>query len=122
MIAGFAYPPPAIVPFVALSHLPLGDALLWMTIASYVALVCLDRVVDLLSRTAAKSPVNVRTAMAAGLIAVALGPTYSNAVFGQVNAFVLLCAVGFVTIGSRLPAVGGAAAGDWHLAEDLSRR
>ena len=28
VIAGFAYPPPAILPFVALSHLPLGEALL----------------------------------------------------------------------------------------------
>ena len=35
VIAGFAYPPPAILPFVALSHLPLGEALLWMTMGSY---------------------------------------------------------------------------------------
>ena len=37
VIAGFAYPPPAMVPFVALSHLPLGAALLALTAASYVA-------------------------------------------------------------------------------------
>jgi alpha-1,2-mannosyltransferase len=114
VIAGFAYPPPAIIPFAALSRLPLGAALLWMTIGSYIAIVLsIGLWIYYLNRR--EVPVNWRTAVAAGLIAVALGPTYSNAVFGQVNAFVLLCAVGFVTIGSRLPPVGGAllAIGIW---------
>ena len=114
VIAGFAYPPPAILPFVALSHLPLGNALLQLTIASYAALVfSIALWIYYLRRR--EVAVNVQTALAAGLIAVALGPTYSNAVFGQVNAFVLVCAVGFVTIGSRLPPVGGAllAMGIW---------
>jgi hypothetical protein len=114
VIAGFAYPPPAIVPFAVLSRLPLGEALLWMTIGSYAALVfSIGLWIYYLNRR--EVPVNWRTGMAASLVAVALGPTYSNAVFGQVNAFVLLCAVGFVTIGSRLPAVGGAllACGIW---------
>ena len=59
--------------------------------------------------------VSATTAIGAGVIAVALGPTYSNAVFGQVNAFVLLSTVGFVTIGPRQPAAGGAllATGIW---------
>jgi hypothetical protein len=58
---------------------------------------------------------DARTAVAAGLVALSLAPTYSNAVFGQVNAFVLLSAVGFVTIGPTRPALGGAllAAGVW---------
>jgi alpha-1,2-mannosyltransferase len=114
VIAGFAYPPPAIIPFAVLSRLPLGEALLWMTIASYVAVVVsIGLWIYYLNRR--ELPVNWWTALAAGLIAVALGPTYSNAVFGQVNAFVLLCAVGFVTLGSRLPPVGGAllAIGSW---------
>ena len=114
VIAGFAYPPPAILPFVALSYLPLGNALLQLTIASYAALVfSIALWIYYLRRR--EVPVNVQTALAAGLIAVALGPTYSNAVFGQVNAFVLISAVGFVTIGSRLPSVGGAllAIGMW---------
>ena len=114
VIAGFAYPPPAILPFVALSHLPLGNALLQLTIASYAALVVSIALWIYYLRRREVS-VNAPTALAAGLIAVALGPTYSNAVFGQVNAFVLLCAVGFVTVGSRLPSVGGAllAIGMW---------
>ncbi len=114
VIAGFAYPPPAILPFVALSHLPLGNALLQLTIASYAAVV-FSIALWIYYLTRREVAVNVPTAMAAGLIAVALGPTYSNAVFGQVNAFVLLCAVGFVAIGSRLPTVGGAllAIGVW---------
>jgi alpha-1,2-mannosyltransferase len=59
--------------------------------------------------------VDRRTALAAGLIAVALGPTYSNAIFGQVNAFVVLCTVVFVTVGARSTGVGGAflAMGVW---------
>lgn len=114
VIAGFAYPPPAILPFVALSRVPLGQALLWMTIGSYLAVVIsIAMWIDYLKRR--EVTVNVRTAMAAGLIAIALGPTYSNAVFGQVNAFVLFCGVGFVTIGPRLPAAAGGllAMGTW---------
>ena len=107
VIAGFAYPPPAILPFAALSHLPLGQALVWMTIGSYLALV-LSIAMWIYHLNRRNVAVTARTALAAGVIAIALGPTYSNAVFGQVNAFVLLCSVGFVTIGPRLPATGGA--------------
>jgi hypothetical protein len=38
VIAGFAYPPPAILPFIWLSGWPLGTALLAFTIASYLVL------------------------------------------------------------------------------------
>src|SRR5687768_9257177 len=38
VIAGFAYPPPAIVPFVWLSHLSLGAGLLLLTLSSYAVL------------------------------------------------------------------------------------
>lgn len=114
VIAGFAYPPPAILPFVALSYLPLGTALLWMTMGSYLAIVA-SIALWLYYLNRREVPVDRRTAMAAAVIAIALGPTYSNAVFGQVNAFVLLSGVGFVTIGSRVPAIGGAslAIGIW---------
>src|SRR3569832_57732 len=37
VIAGFAYPPPAIVPFMMLTRMPLGAALLVLTLASYAA-------------------------------------------------------------------------------------
>jgi hypothetical protein len=114
VIAGFAYPPPAILPFVALSHLPLGDALLQLTIASYLALVA---AIGLWIRYLNQRGLAVdwRTAVAAGLIAVALGPAYSNAIFGQVNAFVVLCTVAFIAIGPKRPAIGGAflAMGVW---------
>ena len=39
VIAGFAYPPPAIVPFIWLSKWPLGTALLAFTITSYLVLL-----------------------------------------------------------------------------------
>ena len=38
VIAGFAYPPPAILPFIWLSKWPLGTALLAFTITSYLVL------------------------------------------------------------------------------------
>jgi hypothetical protein len=49
------------------------------------------------------------------LIIFALGPTYMNAVFGQVNAFVLASAVAFVTLAARssTAAAGVLAAGTW---------
>lgn len=113
-ISGFAYPPPAILPFVALSRLSLGTALLLFTVASYAALIA-SIVLWMRYLSWRGIAVNRRVALAAGLIAVALGPTYSNAIFGQVNAFVVLCTVVFVTLGSRWPGVGGAflAMGVW---------
>jgi alpha-1,2-mannosyltransferase len=114
VIAGFAYPPPAILPFVVLSYLPLGPSLLVFTAISYAVLAA--AIISWLSYLRQRGLViDSRTAVAAALIAVALGPTYSNAIFGQVNALVLGCAVGFVTIGPRWPAVGGSllAAGVW---------
>src|SRR5688500_8988694 len=39
VIAGFAYPPPAIVPFVWLSHLPLGTGMWLLSLASYAVLI-----------------------------------------------------------------------------------
>lgn len=113
-IAGFAYPPPAILPFVALSYLPLGVSLLLFTTLSYAVLVA--AIVSWLSYLRLRGIViEPRVAVAAALVAVALGPTYSNAIFGQVNAIVLGCAVGFITLGSTRPALGGAllAAGVW---------
>jgi len=114
VIAGFAYPPPAIVPFLALSFLPLGAALVLFTVVSYAAvLMSVALWIRYLGQRGLV--INARTAAAAALVAVALGPTYSNAVFGQVNALVLLCAVVFVTLGPTRPALGGTllAAGVW---------
>jgi hypothetical protein len=114
VIAGFAYPPPAMVPFVALSHLPLGRALAVFTALSYAAVLASVALWLRYLRQRGLA-VDARTAVAAGLVAVALGPTYSNAVFGQVNALVLFCAVGFITLGPARPALGGTllAAGVW---------
>jgi hypothetical protein len=113
-IAGFAYPPPAIVPFVALSHVPLGVAFLIFTIASYAAvLVATWTWLNYLRHRG--RDVGTGATVAVTLIALALGPTYMNAIFGQVNAFVLACAVGFITLAARRPLVSGAslAAGMW---------
>lgn len=108
VIAGFTYPPPAIIPFVLLSFVPLGTAMAILTVSSYAALmVC----IVLWFRYLRERGVTVTNsnAIAAAIVAVALGPTYSNAIFGQVNAWVLACAVVFITIGPLRPALGGVA-------------
>jgi alpha-1,2-mannosyltransferase len=97
VIAGFAYPPPAILPFMWLSAWPLGTALLAFTMASYLVLfVAMLQWAGYLRRLAFS--LDRRTTIAVMLIAFALGPTYMNAVFGQVNAFVLASAVAFVSL------------------------
>lgn len=115
VIAGFAYPPLAILPFVLLAKtLPLGAALLVLTLASYAAVIgSLWLWFGYLKRHGCV--VDARTAAAIGLVALALGPTYSNATFGQVNAFVLLSCIAFLTIGTSRPLWAGVclAAGAW---------
>jgi alpha-1,2-mannosyltransferase len=106
VIAGFTYPPPAILPFVMLSYLPLGVAMVVLTVSSY-AVVILSMVLWIRSLEQRGVAVDRSNAIAVTLVAIALGPTYSNAIFGQVNAWVLICAIGFVTIGSTRPALGG---------------
>jgi alpha-1,2-mannosyltransferase len=106
VIAGFTYPPPAILPFVVLSFAPLGVAMLVLTVSSYLGLAAC--IVLWLRYLAARGLVFERTdAAAAGIVAIALGPTYSNAIFGQVNAWVLVCAVVFVAVGPVRPVTGG---------------
>ena len=108
VIAGFTYPPPAILPFVLLSLAPLGVAMVILTLSSYAVLIAS---IALWIRYLTQRGVDVdrADAVAAALIAIALGPTYSNAIFGQVNAWVLGCAVVFITVGPLRPAVGGIA-------------
>lgn len=97
VIAGFAYPPPAIVPFLWLSRWPLGTALLALTILSYLMIAVAAQ--QWLKYLRAHEREIDRTAAAAiMLIVFALGPTYMNAIFGQVNAFVLASAVAFVRL------------------------
>jgi hypothetical protein len=114
VIAGFTYPPPAIVPFVMLSTFQLGIALLLMTILSYAALVLSIR---LWSSYLGRHGITItrREEVAVLLIVLASGPAYMNAVFGQVNALVLLSAVAFVAVAWRAPVVAGfaLAAGTW---------
>jgi hypothetical protein len=114
VIAGFAYPPPAILPFVALSHVPLGVAFLIFTIASYAALFGAAWTWVNYLRHRGRD-IDMRTTVAVTLIVLALGPTYMNAIFGQVNAFVLECAVVFITLAARRPLESGVslAAGVW---------
>jgi alpha-1,2-mannosyltransferase len=114
VIAGFAYPPPAIVPFLLLSKMPLGAALALMTAASYAALIVSFELWWTYLRRHGLA-VDRRTRIAVLLIAAASGPAYMNAVFGQVNAFVLLAAVVFVSMAAKTPMVAGVAlaAGTW---------
>lgn len=106
VIAGFAYPPPAIVPFMWLQRLPLGAALLLFTIASYAALLAGIRVwLSYLERQGVVA--DTRTKVAVVLVALAAGPTYMNAIFGQVNTFVLACSVAFVSFAPLVPLAAG---------------
>jgi hypothetical protein len=108
VIAGFTYPPPAILPFVLLSFAPLGVAMLLLTLSSYAVVIgCIALWIGYLNRRGLR--VDRADALAAALVAIALGPTYSNAIFGQVNAWVLACAVVFITVGSARPVAGGVA-------------
>ena len=106
VIAGFAYPPPAIVPFMALTKLPLGAALLVLTLASIVALIIASRLwCAYLRRHGVAIPRSTEVAIT--LIGVALGPTYMNVMIGQVNALVLVSAVAFVAGAGSLPLLAG---------------
>lgn len=113
-IAGFAYPPLAILPFLLLSHLPLGAALLCLTLASYGALIA---AVILWCKYLRGHgiPIDAKTARAVTIIALALAPTYMNATFGQVNALVLLSCVAFLTLSAVRPFAAGVllACGMW---------
>jgi alpha-1,2-mannosyltransferase len=112
VIAGFAYPPPAIVPFMVLSFLPLGAAMALLTASSY-ALLMVSMVLWVRYLRERGVAIDPSSAAATAIIAVALGPVYSNAIFGQVNAWVLACVVLFVTLGPlhRRPAGAALAAG-----------
>jgi alpha-1,2-mannosyltransferase len=114
VIAGFTYPPPAIVPFVLLSHAPLGPAFLIFTLASYAALFGAVWMWLAYLRERGRE-VDIRTAIALTLVAAALGPTYMNAIFGQVNSFVLACSVAFIALAAARPMASGAllATGIW---------
>ena len=106
VIAGFAYPPPAIVPFMWLARGPLGTALLAWTIVSYLMiLVAAQQWLKYLREHG--HVIDRMTTIAVMLIVFALGPTYMNAIFGQVNAFMLASAVAFV----RLAPTGAMEAG-----------
>ncbi len=114
VIAGFAYPPPAILPFVALTSMPLGMALALTTLASYAALLVASiQWLRYLDRHGIRT--DRASTLAILLIAGALGPSYMNAIFGQVNAFVLASAVAFAALTEAMPLVAGLmlALGGW---------
>jgi len=97
VIAGFAYPPPAIVPFMWLARWPLGTSLLALTILSYLMIAVASQ--QWLKYLRAHGwTIERPAAIAVMLIVFAIGPTYMNAIFGQVNAFVLASAVAFVRL------------------------
>ena len=97
VIAGFAYPPPAILPFAWLARWPLGTALLAFTIASYLVLfIAGQQWLSYLKRQGYAC--DRATALAIMLVVFASGPVYMNAIFGQVNTFVLATAVAFVSL------------------------
>lgn len=108
VIAGYAYPPPAILPFTVLARLPFGIALLLTVVASYAALVVAAiQWMRYLERRGVSTGRGQMVAII--LIVLALGPTYMNAIFGQVNAFVLASAVAFVALAGSMPVVAGIA-------------
>jgi hypothetical protein len=106
VIAGYAYPPPAIVPFMWLARWPLGTALTALTILSYLMIAVATQQWFKYLRTRGHV-IDRWTAVAIVLIVFAAGPTYMNAVFGQVNAFVLVSAVVFIRLSPVAAAEGG---------------
>jgi hypothetical protein len=97
VIAGFAYPPPAIVPFLWLARWPLGTALIALTVLSYLMIAVAAQ--QWVKHLRAQGWAIDRSALIALLpIVFAIGPVYMNAIFGQVNAFVLASAVAFVRL------------------------
>ena len=114
VIAGFAYPPPAIVPFVWLQRLPLGAAFAAFTLTSYAALLIAIRLWLTYLRRHGMA-IARSTEIAITVIAVALGPSDRNVMIGQVNAFVLFTAVAFVSLAPRAPLVAALllASGIW---------
>lgn len=108
VIAGFAYPPPAIVPFMWLTRWSLGGALVVMSVTSYVVLLAVVAAWAAHLRRCGWR-FTARTQWLATLIVVALGPVYMNAIFGQVNVFVLASGVGFVVLAPSFAVAAGAA-------------
>jgi alpha-1,2-mannosyltransferase len=106
VIAGFAYPPPAIVPFMALAKLPLGAAFLFLTLASVAALIIASRMWCVYLRRHGMA-IPRSTEIAITVIVLALGPSYMNVMIGQVNALVLVSAVAFIALAGSLPVVAG---------------
>jgi alpha-1,2-mannosyltransferase len=114
VIAGFAYPPPAIVPFVVLSKMPLGAALLLLTLTSFAAILVATRLwITYLRRQG--MAIALSTEIAVTLVAIALGPSYMNIMIGQVNALVLVTSVVFVSFAPLIPQIAAVmlASGIW---------
>jgi hypothetical protein len=107
VIAGFAYPPPAIVPFMWLARLPLGVALVVMSVLSYAVLMGVVIVWTAHLRRQGWQ-FSAATQWLVTVIVLALGPVYMNAIFGQVNVFVLASSVGFVVLAPGAAAAAGA--------------
>ncbi len=108
VIAGFAYPPPAIIPFMWLAKWPLGTALLAFSLTSYAVLIgALQQWIRFLRREGLQIDRAANAALM--IVAIALGPTYMNAIFGQVNAFVLAAAVVFATMSAAASLEAGVA-------------
>jgi hypothetical protein len=108
VIAGFAYPPPAIVPFIWLARWPLGTALMAVTILSYLMIAVATQQWFKYLRECGHAIDRVST-IAVAVIVFATGPVYMNAVFGQVNAFVLASTVAFVRLAPRAAVEAGVA-------------
>jgi hypothetical protein len=77
-----------------------------LTLASYAAITsAVHRWFAYIGRGGLETDAATRTAIL--LIVIASGPVYTNAIFGQVNAFVLLSAVIFVTMADVAPIGAG---------------
>ena len=114
-LRGFLYPPPSIVLFVPFALLPqAAGAWTFRAIGIVAALLS----VELLARIFETNGLRVspRDQVLLGIVAIAMGPTYTNMVYGQVNTLVLLDCLAFRwLLDRRRPALAGAvlALGVW---------
>lgn len=114
-LRGFLYPPPSVallVPFALLPQEAAGWSLRAISLVAVVGVTELS--VRLFETAGVRVPPRDRVLLA--LAALAMGPTFTDLVFGQVNTLVLLdCLVFMWLLDRRRPALAGAvlACGIW---------
>jgi hypothetical protein len=114
-LRGFLYPPASIALFLPFAHLPqLVGGLAFRAVSLLAMVACAELTARLFEL--AGMPVSTRDRALLACVMVAMGPTYTNFAYGQVNTLVLLDCLAFRwMLERRRPAFAGAilALGSW---------